>query len=290
MEPLTAAIQNIVNGGGGNSGIYRVKVPEGMSLAKFTKKSGYLGSSLKENGQVGGQAVLKPLLFDPTMLFMAGALMSIDKKLDKIQEMQQEILDFLIQKERSELKGDLNFLADILGNYKYNWDKDKYKNSNHIKILNIRQAAERKIDFYREQIMKKINKKSYIQTGQLVKRQLEGIQSEFKDYQLALYLYAFSSFLEVMLLENFDLEYLDRISNAPIFKKSQFDEKLIGAGDKLGEFGLQRIDNTMKQFVEKHSGYVHTFVENINEVNRLYNQPIEFIFDQDNIYLGVTEI
>ncbi|MDP4159518.1 MAG: IS3 family transposase [Bacillota bacterium] len=37
-----------------------------------------------------------------------------------------------------------------------------------------------------------------------MKKQLGKIQSEFKDYQLALYLYSFSFFLEVMLLaENF---------------------------------------------------------------------------------------
>ena len=335
VEPLTIAIQNILNGGG-KSGLYRVEVPDGMSLAEFTKKPGYLGSSLKENGQVGGQATLKPLLCNPTMLFMAAALISIDQKLDKIQEIQQEMLDFLVQKQRSELKGDLNFLSDILLNYKYNWDNDKYKNNNHIKVLDIKQAAEIKIDFYREQIKSKINKKSFLHTGQFVKKQLEKVQLEFKDYQLALYLYAFSSFLEVILLENFDSEYLDKISNkieeysyqyrllytksynqfeskakssieshivknmtnsnkfvgkaiskAPIFKEKNFDEKFIETGDKLGEFGLKRIDNTMKKFVKKQSSEIYPFVENINEVNKLYNQKIEFIFDEENIYLGV---
>jgi hypothetical protein len=53
--------------------------------------------------------------------------MSIDRKLDSIQETQQEILEFLEQKEKSRLKGNLNVLADVLNNYKYNWNNEKYK-------------------------------------------------------------------------------------------------------------------------------------------------------------------
>ncbi|KQU27254.1 hypothetical protein ASG65_01460 [Bacillus sp. Leaf13] len=165
---------------------------------------------MKENSTVGGgQAVLNPLVCNPTMMFMATTLATIDKKLDNIQEMQRELLDFLVQKERSNLRGDLNFLTDVLNNYKYNWNNVTYKNSNYNIVLGIRQEAERKIDFYRVQITTKINKKSIFLRDQWVKKQLEKIHSEFKDYQLVLYLYSFSSFLEVILLENFKSEYLD---------------------------------------------------------------------------------
>lgn len=339
FEPLAAAFQNVVNGGGTTSGLYKVTIPNGGHLAEFKNGSGYLGSVLKENGAVGGgQAVLNPLVCNPTMIFMAGALANIDKKLDNIQKMQQELLDFLVQKERSELKGDLNFLSDILNNYKYNWNNEKYKNSNHIKVLDIRQAVERKIDFYREQVTSKLNKKSFFHSDQDVKKQLGEIHTDFKDYQLALYLYSFSSFLEIMLLENFDSAYLDgiakkiedysfkyrelytkcydqiegyakssiqsnllkglarfnriageAIAKVPVISKSQIDETLTETGDKLGNFGSKRIEKTMKQLIEKQSNCVHLFVENINEVNRLYNRPIELLFDKDNIYIGAAQ-
>lgn len=339
FEPLTAAFQNIVNGGGGASGLYSVTIKNGGHLAQFTNKPGFLGSVLKGNGAVGGgQAVLNPLVCNPTMLFMAVALMNIDKKLDSILEVQQEILDFLVQKEKSELRGDLNFLADILNNYKYNWNNEKYKNSNYIKVLDIRQAAEIKIDFYKEQITAKINKKSFFHSDQEVKKQLEKIQAEFKEYQLSLYLFSFSSFLEVILLENFDSAYLDGVSNkiedysikyrelytkcynqiegyakssiqshllnglasinkfagegiakVSVINKSQIDETLIKTGDKLGSFGSKRTDQTMNQFVEKQSSCVRPFIENINAVNRLYNQPMELLFDQENVYFSLSE-
>lgn len=339
FEPLAAALQNVINGGGATSGLYKVTIPKGGHLAEFQNGSGYLGSVLKENGAVGGgQAVLNPLVCNPTMLFMAAALANIDNKLDAIQEMQQELFDFLVQKERSELKGDLNFLADTLNNYKYNWNNEKYKNSNHIKVLDIKQVTERKIDFYREQIRLKINKKSFFHSDQEVKKQLGKIQSEFKDYQLALYLYSFSSFLEVMLLENFDSAYLDgiakkiedysfkyrefytncydqiegyakssiqsnmlnglasvnriagkAIAKIPVVSKSQIDETLIETGDKLGKISSKRIEQTMKQLIEKQSSCVRPFIENINEVNKLYNHPIELLFDKENLYIGLTK-
>jgi len=212
FEPLAAAFQYAVSGGKAVSGLYQVVVPSGGHLATLKSGVGNIGSVLNANNQIAGQATLNPLVCNPTMLFMAVALANIDKKLDAIQEIQQELLDFLAQKERSELKGDLNYLADILNNYKYNWNNDKYKNNNHIKVLDIKQGAERKIDFYREQIKSKISKKTFFHSDQDVKKQLEKIRVEFKDYQLALYLYSFSSFLEVMLLENFESAYLDCIT------------------------------------------------------------------------------
>lgn len=340
FEPVTAAFQFVINGGRATSGLYRVTIPNGGQLAQFNKIPAYLGSVLKENGAVGGgQARLNPLVCDPTMLFMAIALANIDKKLDTIQEMQQELMSFLVQKERSELKGDIKFLADTLSNYKHNWNNEKFKNSSHVKVLDIRQAADRKIDFYREQIASKISKKSFLHSDQDVKKQLGDIESEFSDYQLAVYLFAFSSFLEVMLLENFNAAYLDcvtqkieehsmqyrelyskcydqlegysktsiqsqllkglaaankvageAIAKVPVISKSQIDETLIKAGDKLGEFNSKRTGQTLVQFVEKQSAYVRPFVDNINTVNRLYNQPTELLFDQENFYLGTSEV
>jgi hypothetical protein len=338
FEPLAAAIQYVITGGKATSGLYRVTIPKGGHLAAFKNGSGNLGTVLGANNQIVGQARMNKLVCDPTMIFMAAALASIDKKLDAIQEMQQELLDFLVQKERSELKGDLNFLSDTLNNYKYNWNNEKFKKSNHIKVLDIKQAADRKIDFYREQITLKIGKKFFFHRDQEVKKQLGKIQSEFKDYQLALYLYSFSSFLEVILLENFDSAYLDRIakkiedysfkyrelytkcydqiegyakssiqstllnglanvnrvageaiSKVPVISKSQIDETLIETGDKLGKYGSKRIEQTMKQLIDKQSSCVRPFIENINVVNRLYNQPIDLLFDKENIYFGSAQ-
>lgn len=211
FQPLVTAIQTIAGGAGG-SGIYYVNTA-GKTMFQMNGTKSFIGSLQTATGKVGGgQAQITPLACDPSMLFMAAVLANIEKKLDVIQDMQREMMGFLVQKEKAALKGNLFFLSDVLNNYKYNWDNTMYKNNNYMKVLDIRQEAEKEIAFYREQIISMVNKRSLIHSDQTVSKQLLSTQDNFKDYQLALYLLGFSSFLEVMLLENFAADYLADIS------------------------------------------------------------------------------
>ena len=213
FEPLAQAVQKVVAGPGVTSGLYKVTIPSGTHLAEFKNGVGNLGTVLDTNNQIAGQAVLNPLVCNPTMIFMAGALASIDKKLDAIQELQKEMMDFLVQKERAELRGNLIFLSDILNNFRFNWNNEMYKNSNHIKVLDIRQKAEEKIILYRDQITSNLKKKHLLHGKKEAQKQINKIQAEFKEYQLALYLHGFSSFLDVMLVGNYKSEYLNGIKD-----------------------------------------------------------------------------
>ena len=197
---------------GGGSGIYKVSVPKGMHLAKRKDGSGYIGGSLDDmTNKVSGQATFNKVSLDPTMVCMAAMMASVNKRLDSIEEAQKEMMDYLKQKDKSEVRGNIKFLADIMNNYKYNWDSERYKDSNHVKALDIKQDSESKIDFYRNIIMDKASKKSFIQTDQSVRKQVEVLKENFREYKLSLYMFAFSSLLEVMLLENYEEEYLGKI-------------------------------------------------------------------------------
>ncbi len=196
FEPIISAVQSSL-GGTTTSMLYKVTIPSGTHLASFTNGAGNLGTVLNANNQIAGQAVLNPLVLNPTTLFMAAALASIDKKLGAIQELQQEMMDYLVQKDKAELKGNLTFLADIFNNYKYNWNNELYKSSNHVKVLDIKQAAEQEIIFYRQQIIDKVRKQSLVHVDQEVRSRIEKIADIFKDYQLALYAFSFASFLDV---------------------------------------------------------------------------------------------
>lgn len=336
FEPVVSAIQQVTSHGQATSGFYKVTIPKGTHLAQFKEKSGFLGTAVGEHGIVG-QAQLNPLLCDPTMLLVAAALANIDKKLDAIQEVQQEMLDFLAQKEKSALKADLNFLMDIQNNYKYNWNSEKYKAANHAKVLDIRQEAARQIDFYQEQIKKQLGKKALLHSDHDVQKMLEKVQGEFKEYQFALYIYGFAYFLEVVLQENYEKAYLSAIAKRidemafqyrefyslaysqienlsksslqahlfgglsainkgagtaiakiPGINKSQIDETLIEAGERIGAYKNRRVQTTMQQLLERQSSCVRPFIDNINAVNRLYNEPVTLIFNHDTLYLGST--
>ena len=118
FEPLTAALQQVLSGGEAVSGIYKVTIPASTHLAQFNDGTGFLGAAFGAGG-IEAQARLNPLMFSPAAvgtLFMAATLANIDKKLDAIQETQQEMLDFLKAKEKSALMGDLEFLADVFNN------------------------------------------------------------------------------------------------------------------------------------------------------------------------------
>lgn len=338
FEPLAAALQNAVEGAGG-SGLYYVNT-NGKTMFQMKETSNFIGSLKTAEGTVGGgQAQLKPFACDPTMLFMAAALANIDKKLDSIQNMQKEMMDFLEMKERSELKGNLSSLEKVFNSYKYNWNNEIYKNSNLTIVLKIRNESEQKISFYRDQIISKVNKKSFFHSNQAVNKQMLTILNDFMDYQLALYNLAFSSFLDVILVGNFNADYLTDISNkledysmkyrelytqcyeeissytstslqstflkglskttvavgkivekTPVVgDKTQIDENLIAAGEKLDSIETEKVYKQMSRLIEKQSNFVRPFIDNIDTINKLNNNQIQMVVDKENLYIATIE-
>lgn len=204
-EPVISVIQKL-SGKAGESGIYTVNT-NGKEM--FTSGGAYIGALKAENGGVGGgQARMEPLACNPTMLFMSMALMTIENKLDEIRSIQQEMLDFVKTKEKAQIRGNLNTLIDVLNNYKFNCDNEKYKTNKHILVQDIKRNSEQSILLYRDLIQNIMCKKELIHSDQEINSKIKKIDEDFKEYQLALYLYSFSSFLEVMLLENFNKNYI----------------------------------------------------------------------------------
>lgn len=204
-ELILSAIQNL-GGKTGRSGIYRVNT-NGMEM--FKSNGEYIGALKARDGGVGGgQARMEPLACNPTMLFMSITLLTIENKLDEIKSIQQEMLDFLKSKERAQTRENLNTLIDVLNNYKFNCDNEKYKTNKHILVQDIKRKSEQSILLYRDLIQNIMCKKELIHSDQEINSKIKKFDEDFKEYQLALYLYSFSSFIEVMLLENFNKNYI----------------------------------------------------------------------------------
>lgn len=204
-ELILSAIQNL-GGKTGRSGIYRVNT-NGMEM--FKSNGEYIGALKARDGGVGGgQARMEPLACNPTMLFMSMTLLTIENKLDEIKSIQQEMLDFLKSKERAQTRENLNTLIDVLNNYKFNCDNEKYKTNKHILVQDIKRKSEQSILLYRDLIQNIMCKKELIHSDQEINSKIKKFDEDFKEYQLALYLYSFSSFIEAMLLENFNKNYI----------------------------------------------------------------------------------
>lgn len=267
FNPLVSAAQSVFNMAGGGSGLYYVDTG-GKTMFQKNGENAFIGSLMKNNGAVGGgQARIKPLVCDPTTLFVAAALANIDKKLDTITQMQQKMMDFLEQKEKSVLKGNLNFLSDVFNNYKYNWNKDIYKQNSHKVAMEIRQDAEAKIIFYREQIISNINNKCFIHFDQIVNQQIQVMQDQFKDYQLALYLLAFSSFVEVIMLENYNEEYLNGISKKIESYSLKYSELYNQCCKEVESYSTSSVENSVIKGLSNTSkaiGHFFGFVPGLN--------------------------
>ena len=213
MTSLTTAVTSITTGAGG-TGLYWVSVPNDGTLMTFKDGSGYLGSAKAANGGVGGgQARLNQMPCDPTMIFMAATMFCINMKLDTIQETQEEILQFLEQKEKSELKGNILILSDIIDKYKYNWNNEQYLSNNHMKVIDIKQKSEQSILFAQARVKSTLGKKKLIQLNADVGTKVRNLNQILEDYQLAMYTYAMSQYVETMLLRNFDKGYMDSVAS-----------------------------------------------------------------------------
>lgn len=244
FEPLMNAISRI-SGSETKTMIAKVTYNKNGSLMKFKDGTGLGGTVIGSSKAFVEQARINPLGMNPELFIMLVALSIIDNRLSEIEELQKDIYDFLVQKEKSELRGNLKFLMDIYNDYKMNVGNDQFKQSNHIKALDIRQNSEAKIDFYKEQIKKATGKKSLINIDMDVKKQVGKVTSLFQEYQISVYLFAFSSFMEVLLLENFSSNYLDSIRDRIEEKSLEYREIYSNVYNKLEKMNNSSIESNL---------------------------------------------
>ena len=75
------------------------------------------------------------------------------------------------------------------------------------------------------------------------------------------------------------------IAKIPIISKGPVDEALISAGEKVGKYGEKRHMKFMTSFDSNGDASIQLFADNIEEINRLSNQPVELLFDLDMVYI-----
>lgn len=150
--------------------------------------------------------------FDPVSLMVAAALLNVEKKLADLQKLAEEILQFLKLDKQSRQRGNLNALGEILEDYKKHPDNAEFLRLRNIEVQTIKREAQQDILFYQERIAKELREQKLIHVAQQAQGMLDAIMSEFYEYQLACYLYSFSSYLDIMLHKNFDAAMLDTLT------------------------------------------------------------------------------
>lgn len=173
------------------------------------------GSKLAQLTEVGSVSVTSQTVMpiNPATMMMAVALFSIEQQLGKIEEMERQIVSFLHEEKESQIEGDLKTLTNILQEYKYNWEDEKYKVNHHKLALDIKRSAEQNIILYQKQVAD-VQKENHAVVGKTtIDSVSSSLQKKMKYYRLSLYIYSMASFLEMMLLGNFQGEYVMQIKN-----------------------------------------------------------------------------
>ena len=127
-------------------------------------------------------------------------------------------------------------LSDTLEQYRYNSSQELWKSGKLTSVTNIKGKAESNIIFYRKQITNafaNVKRIHAYQDADKLKGKLEHI---FKYYQLSCYIYAYASFLEVILGNNFSEEYLNHMSGKIREYSYQYKADYTKCYDELEEY------------------------------------------------------
>lgn len=199
-HPLDPSILQHFNDGSGLLGSFRDPI-NGFGQARF------------HSVELGSITNVTTLPYDPTSLFIAAALSQINQKLDAIQDTVNEMFEYMKQKDKAELRGNIRVLENTLEAYRDNWNNDIWRNTAHTKVEDIKQESEKAIIHLRSQIKTKLAEKGPIEIRITVDNRLSEILDRLKEYQLAVYTYSFASFLEPMLCENYSENNLTNIAS-----------------------------------------------------------------------------
>lgn len=242
VKPLVELIGKLSTHSG-ESGFYYVNT---VGKEMFKGAEGFIGSLKSDTGGVGGgQAVLTPIALNPVTIATSCTIMAIEHKINQIEENQKNILDFMAFQEQSKIEGNVRTLYDILNNYKYNMDNEKYKTNKHILVQSIKNESEKTIALYESFIQKLMGTKEELHLNKKVDSYLKEITDYLNNYQLGIYQYAFSSFLEIMLLENFDEKYMDKTLDNIKEYKEKYGMLCLKVNKKMHNLFESSIQNTL---------------------------------------------
>ena len=169
------------------------------------------------------ESVSTVLPVDPMLMVVAVALMTIEKKLDGIQKSVEEVLQFLKLEKQSVQRGNLNMLAEIMDEYKLNCQNEQFCLSRSQAVLAIKKDSHRDILFYQEQIATELQKQKTLHMGKDALQLLDSVSYQFAEYQLACHLYAYSSFLDVMLQRTIDANILEGVTEKMIAMAKRYE-------------------------------------------------------------------
>lgn len=265
-------------------GLFRAinpKTGEVMSDLMYESKQvadAFIGSMRQPNGEFDQTAFQKVVgvkeiettvaAINPATLMLAAGIMAMSKKLDAIEENQKKIISFLEKEKESKLKGNLSFLIQVFEDYRFNWDNETFRTSTTTKTQDIKQEAIQNVSFYRDMLSIKLEKKKLLVSKIEVRKTMKAVIEDFQNYRLAIYCYAFASYLEIILLKNYKADYLDSILSTIKEDSYRYAELYTVAYSKLENMAAGSIESGVVKGAAVVSQGLGKFIEKIPVVER----------------------
>lgn len=184
---------------------------------------------------------VKPL--DPTMVAVAVALMEINKKLDEIQSSIDEVLRFLESDKQAKQRGNLRILEEIMEDFKREGNDAEFCQSRNHTVQEIQRDARQDIEFYKTRIETAVKKKKTFHSRRGVREYVDSITTNFAEYQLACYLYAYSAFLDTVLRKDFEEESIDSCRNKIIRIAEDYDALFLECRAQIASYQRSSAEN-----------------------------------------------
>ena len=248
ISPITVSttnnIKTIMEQNPKTSGnLYRITNLEKNDSLKAMRDGKTFWGSIKKSDGSSTMAKLKEvnpnnvMALDPTVMMVSVALAGIEQELGEIKELSEKIYSFLEHEKESEIESDLEILNRSINDFRFNLEDEKYLINNHKQVMDIKRTANKNMLFYKKEINDDLSKDKLFTTYNSMNSIIEDIQKKFEYYRLSLYIYSFSTFMEILLLGNYRSDYL-------LNKKNELDE--------LDNEYLETFNNALK-YIKKNA-------------------------------------
>lgn len=261
--------------------LYRGIWPEGANgRLAFNINGATVGNIMGEKG-IDSRMLFKPIgevsventitsikSINPTMIAIAVALMEINKKLDGIQSSIDEVLRFLETDKQAKQRGNLQTLAEIMKDFKRKGnDADFCKSRNHT-VQEIQRDARQDIEFYKTRIETAVKEKKTFHSQKDVRKYVGSITTSFAEYQLACYLYAYSTFLDTVLRKDFEEESIGSCRSKIIRIAEDYDALFRECRTQIASYQRSSVGNKVVGGIGKTAGTLGKAIRSIPVIEK----------------------
>lgn len=224
---------------------------------------------------------------DPTMMAVAVALMEINRKLDGIQSSIDEVLRFLETDKQANQRGNLQTLAEIMEDFKRKGNDSKFcENRNHT-VQEIQRDARQDIEFYKTRIETAVNKKKTFHLRKDIREYVDSIATNFAEYQLACYLYAYSTFLDTVLRKDFVEGSIDSCRNRITRIAEDYDALFRECRAQIASYQRSSAENKVVGGIGKTAGTLGKAIRSIPVIEK--GQVDELLLNAGDVLRDVNK-